>query len=372
MSLEALIAEIRAAHRERVFAMEQRKRANLALLAFLRTQAGWRLDLPEKERKAIADRAKAFAEGKDDESLNQYRAVVDAAIAARKPFDEVEGAAVKEMEKLAVQLPVWEIFGKDVRGFGAASLAVIVGEAGDLSIYRNPAKLWKRMGVAVVDGIRQGGLAKNASKDDWIEHGYSPMRRSRLWNIGDAIIKSNRDGAYRTLYLQRKEYEIQRNPEMTPMQAHRRAQRFMEKRLLKHLWQVWRGGKPDDGWHRDEPDQQAETGSAPKVRMPAAQGASPGALPNGYPSPGANSFRQTKDRASPKARASAKRPSTVLVQPDQGMTGVPIQQAGQVLIPTQGVPSDARGRIAAPRTLSRQKRDGGHRPSATHGTRAAQ
>lgn len=96
------------------------------------------------------------------------------------------------------------------------------------------------MGVALVDGIRQGGLSKTASKDDWIDHGYNRQRRSRMWNIGDALIKSNRDGRYRTIYLARKEYEITRDPEMQPIKAHRRAQRYMEKRLLRDLWRAWR------------------------------------------------------------------------------------------------------------------------------------
>jgi hypothetical protein len=61
-----------------------------------------------------------------------------------------------------------------------------------------------------------------------------------MWNIGDALIKGNRAGKYRTFYLRRKEYELQRDPEMKPIKAHRRAQRYMEKRLLRDLWRAWR------------------------------------------------------------------------------------------------------------------------------------
>jgi hypothetical protein len=234
---------IRAAHRERVYAMEARKSADLRMLAFLRTQAGWRLDLPEKERKAIAERAKAFADGGEDAGLEQWRSVVEASTAARKPFDEIEARALKEMERLAQKLPVWESFGEPIRGFGPASLAVIVAEVGDLNNYANPAKIWKRMGLAVLDGKRQGGLPKTASAEEWIAHGYTRKRRSLMWNIGDALIKGNRDGEYRTLYLQRKDYEVARDPEMKPIQAHRRAQRVMEKALLRDLWVAWRETK---------------------------------------------------------------------------------------------------------------------------------
>jgi hypothetical protein len=235
--LEAHIAQIRAWHRQRCFAMEQRKRLDLALGSFLRMMLGGSKDLPESDRKRIADRASAMM---DDPSGTEWESVIAAAVAARTPFDKVEAAALKGMSALAEQLPAWATFGEEIRGFGPASLGVIVAEAGNLSNYSNPAKLWKRMGLAVMGDVRQGGLPKNASAELWIEHGYNRQRRSRMWNIGDSLIKSNREGAYRTIYLERKAYEIARDPEIKPIKAHRRAQRYMEKRLLKNLWQAWR------------------------------------------------------------------------------------------------------------------------------------
>jgi hypothetical protein len=107
--------------------------------------------------------------------------------------------------------------------------------------------------------VRQGNPGKGASKDDWIAHGYNPSRRSAIWNIGDTMLKAQirkiKDdagedtgertalGIYGEVYLARKQYELARNPEMTPMQIHRRSQRYMEKRLLKNLWQAWRRTK---------------------------------------------------------------------------------------------------------------------------------
>lgn len=233
----SVIDEIRAWHRERVFAMDLRKSIDLKLGSFLRTQLGWRLDLPEDERKQIATLA---AEQMESGEAGRFSELVSTTKAQRKPFAEIEKKCVSAMEQLAVTLPVWPVFGEPIRGFGPASLAAIIAEAGDLSMYANPAKLWKRMGLAVMDGVRQGGLPKSASKEDWIAHGYNRERRSRMWNIGDAIIKGNREGEYRTLYLERKEFELARNPEMKPIKAHRRAQRYMEKRLLRNLWQAWR------------------------------------------------------------------------------------------------------------------------------------
>lgn len=238
MSLEETIGAIQGAHRERVFAMEQRKRMNLALGSYVRLMMGWRRDLPDKERAAIA---KAAAEQIDAGGAGTpFETMIASTLAAQKPFVDAEKESLKALEKLAKTLPIWEQFGAGIRGFGPASLGVILAEAGDLSKYSTHSKLWKRMGVAVMGNVRQGGLGSNAGAEKWIEHGYNPKRRSLLWNIGDALIKSNQGGRYRTAYLLRKEYELARDPEMKPIVAHRRAQRYMEKKLLRDLWNAWR------------------------------------------------------------------------------------------------------------------------------------
>lgn len=152
----------------------------------------------------------------------------DHLIAARKPIE-------KRLEKLAKMLPVYP-WVAGVRGFGALSLAKIVGEAGDLSNYSNPAKLWKRMGMAVMpDGSRQ----RKVSGAEALAHGYAPQRRSLMYVIGDGLVKQNQTGAYRTAYDTYKAYQAEINPDMTPMQRHLRAKRYMEKRLLLHLWRAW-------------------------------------------------------------------------------------------------------------------------------------
>ena len=122
-----------------------------------------------------------------------------------------------------------------MRGLAEMGVAQIVSECGHLLMLGvNVQKLWRRMGLDVND---QGGARK---RESGVANGYSPKRRSIMWNVGDVLVKTNRDGPYRTLYLERKAYELAREPEMQPMRAHLRAQRFMEKRLLKDLWRAWR------------------------------------------------------------------------------------------------------------------------------------
>lgn len=159
------------------------------------------------------------------------------------------------LKKQVKSLPIHAMFVKQVNGFGEVGFGQIIGEAGDLSLYANPAKLWKRMGLGLVDGERQ---RKCVDARKAAAHGYSPIRRSIMFTIGDSLLK--KQGPYRELYLARKVYEAQKAeahglsvvaagdiPDgkskeecMTLMHIHRRAQRYMEKRLLRDLWKAWR------------------------------------------------------------------------------------------------------------------------------------
>jgi hypothetical protein len=140
----------------------------------------------------------------------------------------------KRLLKLAAQLPIAD-FILGLRGVGLLSLAGIIGEAGDLSVYNGPAKLWKRMGVGIVDGGRQRRLL---DKEAALRHGYSPSRRSHMWNIGSCIIKAG--GPLKDLYVERKEYELAKPETASKLHAHRKAQRYVEKRLLREMWCEWR------------------------------------------------------------------------------------------------------------------------------------
>lgn len=281
--LDETIATLKMLHRKRCFAMDQRKRCDLSLGAFLRTALGWSLALPKDERDAIAKQAAAYialgnrlykaGEGEAPEDFDPWKDIVFSMLLSRDPWDEIERDTTQEMERLAKALPVWA-WAEGVRGFGAVSLAVIVGECGDLADYAGPYKLNKRLGLAVFDGVRQGGLSKNAPKEQWIAHGYSPVRRARMWVIGDCLKKGNGDGKYRTMYLRRLAMEHKKavaeglipatstaatvqswaarglpplekitkiDPAKHRSAGHmdRRAQRYMEKKFLRDLWCAW-------------------------------------------------------------------------------------------------------------------------------------
>lgn len=195
---------------------------------------------------------KSAMNGQDHELAPIAHAAMMPLLAGRDLIETSRKQVEKRLTEIAKQLPTAD-FIEGVRGVSWLSLAGIVGEAGNLSKYGNVAKLWKRMGLAVINGGRQ----RKVTGDDALLHGYSPTRRSLMWTIGDCIVKAG--GPYREIYDKRKAYEIAKAKEhgLTVCPAakipkkdadkyrsdghiHNRAKRYMEKRLLRDLWRAWR------------------------------------------------------------------------------------------------------------------------------------
>lgn len=222
--------------RRRVLLQHRTRNTNRAGAA-LRSLMAPQFDSEDREglRKAAEARIKRIAKG---EKENESDAVVSIMLTAAEPLTAAIKPIEKEMKALVNELPA-VAWADTVKGFGAISLATIIGEAGDLCGYDNPAKLWKRFGLHVHLGVAPSSVEakKHWSKDDWIDAGYNSRRRSIVYVIGECLIKQNGDGIYRRAYDQRKAYEADRVE--TKMHAHRRAQRYMEKMLLRDLWIQW-------------------------------------------------------------------------------------------------------------------------------------
>jgi hypothetical protein len=170
---------------------------------------------------------------------------------AVEPFEDMKNENERAMTKLAQSLPIWTDWGMAIRGFGAFGLAQIIAESGDLSNYTTVSKLWKRLGLAVMDGKRQGRPGEGASKETWIAHGYNAERRSIMWNIGKFLLMAQAANVdketgvvvreaehYRAIYDARKVYERPRV--QSDGHAHNRAQRYVEKMFFADLWAAWR------------------------------------------------------------------------------------------------------------------------------------
>lgn len=235
-----IIAQIRETHRQRQDLHRAEKSLTLQIKAVERRLSGAedrvspKLNLP---RDLTGDEGQDTSENQDRPADIAYFATLPLR-EAREVIKPQRTKLERQMAKLAKQLPIWP-WVEAINGFGAIGLAQIVGEAGDLSNYANPGKLWKRMGLAVINGKSQRRVAGAEA----LEHGYSPVRRSIMYCIGDSMIK--KQNAYRELYLSRKEYEAEKVPDGTKLLWHRRAQRYMEKRLLRDLWRAWRDSRPN-------------------------------------------------------------------------------------------------------------------------------
>lgn len=241
--LTDLCARIRGYHRHRQDLHDAEKRLDLQIQSIYRRfrravylasgqgQSGahaW--DAPEfltdtQIALRIADEQKAEADVLADSHTLSMREGKDTIHAARLVPE-------KNMKKLARELPVWA-WTESINGMGELGLAQIIAETGDLCNYTNPAKVWKRMGLAVINGKSQ----RRVKGEGALEQGYSPRRRAIMFVIGDSMIK--KQNLYRELYLKRKAYEEMKLPDSTKMHWHRRAQRWMEKRLLSDLWRQW-------------------------------------------------------------------------------------------------------------------------------------
>lgn len=236
------ILVIRGHQRRRVATMKAQLRIGNQVKALVRAGLGSRPGLSETERVRIRKTAaKIIKQVLAGESVTPEHASIAAEVApfclaakqASAPFDALKKQVESVMVETAAALPV-AAWVASVRGFGLLGLAIVVGEAGDLSKYANPGKLWKRLGLA------PAGCYRMTCADGSEANAIPRRRRSAIWTVGDSLLKGNADGPYRAAYLERKAYEHARDPVMTKMHAHRRAQRYAEKRLLRDLWRAWR------------------------------------------------------------------------------------------------------------------------------------
>lgn len=275
-SVAELCGELMGLQRRRTFAIRQQSRCDRSTEAFIRTLLGYRTDLPDKERKRLsaeAVRIKNTIERGEDQNtaadpaiapvVQACSMVVLQSAASRVGWDAIRTSTEAEMCRLAKQLPAWP-FVKSVKGVSELGLAVIVGEAKDLALYPTHSHLWKRLGLSVMDGNRQGNPGKGASKDDWIAHGYVRCRRAEIYAFLDDVMfrsqwRGDKDadgknpaktkqpvavsahaiGPYGEAYGRKKAEYLAR--EWVPAHADNAARRYMAKKFIRDLWNAWRG-----------------------------------------------------------------------------------------------------------------------------------
>ena len=104
----------------------------------------------------------------------------------------------------------------------------------------------KNFGVLSIDLAVWGVPYQRKEPDNPIGEA-SPATAAEHLKSMTGLVKDNKwrafrisDGEYRVLYVERKQYEYDREPNMPPFIAHYRAGRFMFKRFLLELWREWR------------------------------------------------------------------------------------------------------------------------------------
>lgn len=206
LPISATITNLVLLQRQRMFSIVQQSRNDRAVEAYIARLLGYRVALTEDERKEQAAERKAlFALAQkirlaieadkplpptDFEIGEGTVVLVRNAAMARMMWDEYREKSEKEMRELVVHLPVYD-FAKSVKGFGDLGLAIIIAEAGNnlartQSGFPSVAKLWKRLGLAVMAGERQ---QRKTDPELALLHGYSPKRRSQSWVVGDMMIR---------------------------------------------------------------------------------------------------------------------------------------------------------------------------------------
>lgn len=236
--------------------------------------------------KDFALREAGRARTDDPLDLSLSRPMVASAIFSRKTWDEKVEQSEREIVALVKKLPIWQwaqnVFGlKNGKTLAfVTSYSLVVGDDGGLETLLDrdsPAKLWKRLGLAPSPHGHAYSVHRYAgdlSAAEWVAAGYNGSRLATMRQFSESIVKNahhNEDHLYVRLYRARKAYEIERAQRagMTllpqgsvpaaerannrpPQQINRRALRYVEKRVVKHIWTAWRAGgtpSPDSEAH---------------------------------------------------------------------------------------------------------------------------
>lgn len=189
---------------------------------------------------------------------------------AKEPFEALRKQYEKAISAAVRDLLIWHDFVAPVKGISEVWFGLIISEAGDIGAYPKHDRLWKRMGLAVIEGERQ---RKCVDAEKAAKHGYSPVRRSTMWVVGNGLIGGMGNGyrpmsgedidamegrsPYEKLFMHRLRREAEKDPsarlpdkpdgkESYTLAAKMKAKRYVEKKFLRDLWVAWRRGDDVD------------------------------------------------------------------------------------------------------------------------------
>lgn len=262
MEIREVCEELQRLQRKRTVIIKSRIKTFNRLVAVVATSSGYHAGLPEKERLAAFDEAakvvKAVVKSDAD---HIYADVIRATWIGIDGFDKMQSSIEKPMVRLLESLPIcsW-IEQTNQRGISTQMAAVVVGEVGNFDDYSNPAKVWRRLGLApytfngktMMGSTWKSGRQGKLPAEEWSAFGYSPRRRSIAYLIGEGIVKQNFDRdrkplEYRLLYSAKKMLASELHPDWTLKRADLHGRLLATKRLLRNMWRAWTGRGLDYG-----------------------------------------------------------------------------------------------------------------------------
>ncbi len=189
----------------------------------------------QKERIQVGNRVSAMER---DELGEEWTAIHQETLTILK---KQEAAVNRELERLAKRhiMADWVLA---TRGLGLPGFARIVGVTGSFERFATVSKVWKYLGLAVVNG--EAPKKRRGEKLD-----YSPQGRVVCFQISESIVKLG--GPYRELY-DRKKAQYEEREDWPQIRRHRAAMRYAVKALIKDMWIEWhrrakRGVIPNSG-----------------------------------------------------------------------------------------------------------------------------
>lgn len=252
--------------------------------ALVRRAIGFDPNLPEGDREALVSRAAKItdaalrapvAKEASEPIIRALAADVEIVKLGIAPYRNHRTRIEEEMTAMAAGLPA-AAFVDQTPGLSTKGLAIIVGEAGDLSSerYEHAGRmcgydavdpLWKRLGLAPYNGFaasswrvpsRHTGAALTA--DEWTGLGYKPTRRAEIFAflednfLNAQIVSKAKSGTpygapktrYGAVYVARRERTGETHPDWSPAHAKQDATRVMAKHVIRDLWRAWNSLPP--------------------------------------------------------------------------------------------------------------------------------
>lgn len=210
----------------------------------------------QKQRIAAFNRVAAM----ERDGLEAHTGPADTVVAY---YTQMEKEIEKELVKLVRQHPMRDWI-EAQRGIGLPGFARLLGVTGSLDRFATVSKLWKYLGLHVVDGHapkREKGVPwthtdctfghlVTCPSDCTTNHhpncvpngigtAYAPQGRVVCHQLGEAIVKVGAGGPYRRAYDEKKAYYETDRPDWTQARRHNAAARYAIKCLIRDLWIEW-------------------------------------------------------------------------------------------------------------------------------------